>query len=108
MSERFSEERVSLARLLESQFRGDIRFRGAAYLEAERVDVARVTPDELFGVVRDGTEYETHLSRRNGDLNMYCSCATGAASGRKIACKHLWATVLAVDAGDYLSGEARE
>jgi SNF2 family DNA or RNA helicase len=99
---------VSLARFLESQFRGDIRFRGAAYLEAERVDVARVTPDELYGVVRDGTEYETHLSRCNGDLNMYCSCASESASGKKIACKHLWATVLAVDAGDYLSGEARE
>ena len=56
---------MSLARLLESQFRGDIRFRGAAYLEAERVEVVRVTPDELYGVVRDGTEYETHLSRQN-------------------------------------------
>ena len=94
--------------MLEGQFRGDIRFRGAAYLEAERVDVARVTPEELFGVVRDGTEYETHLSRQNGELNMYCSCASEAASGKKIACKHLWATVLAVDAGDYLSGEARD
>jgi superfamily II DNA or RNA helicase len=99
---------VSLARMLEGQFRGDIRFRGAAYLEAERVDVARVTPDELFGVVRDGIEYETHLSRQNGDLNMYCSCASGASGGRKIACKHLWATILAVDAGDYLTHEARD
>ena len=99
---------MSLARLLEGQFRGDIRFRGAAYLEAERVEVARVTPEELFGVVRDGAEYETHLSRQNGDLNMYCSCASEAASGKKIACKHLWATILAVDAGDYLSGEVRE
>ena len=99
---------MSLARLLEGQFRGDIRFRGAAYLEAERVDVVRVTPDELFGVVRDGTEYETHLSRQNSELNMYCSCASEAASGKKIACKHLWATVLAADAGEYLSGEVRE
>ncbi|MEZ6052859.1 MAG: SNF2-related protein [Planctomycetaceae bacterium] len=98
---------MSLARLLESQFRGDIRFRGAAYLEAERVEVVRVTPDELYGVVRDGTEYETHLSRQNNTLNMYCSCVSESTS-RNISCKHLWATVLAVDAGDYLSAPPRE
>ncbi|MGD9853636.1 MAG: SNF2-related protein [Planctomycetaceae bacterium] len=98
---------MSLARLLESQFRGDIRFRGAAYLEAERVEVARVSPEDLHGVVRDGTEYETHLSRQNGSLHMYCSCADESSS-RKIACKHLWATVLAVDAGDYLTALPRE
>lgn len=98
---------MSLARLLESQFRGDIRFRGAAYLEAERVEVARVTPEDLYGVVRDGAEYETHLSRQNGSLHMYCSCADESSS-RKIACKHLWATILAVDAGDYLTAVPRE
>ncbi|MBX3438554.1 MAG: helicase SNF2, partial [Planctomycetaceae bacterium] len=98
---------MSLARLLESQFRGDIRFRGAAYLEAERVEVVRVTPEDLYGTVRDGTEYETHLSRQNGALHMYCSCADESSS-RKIACKHLWATVLAVDAGDYLSSLPRD
>ncbi len=98
---------MSLARLLESQFRGDIRFRGAAYLEAERVEVVRVTPEDLHGVVRDGTEYETHLSRQNDTLNMYCSCV-GESTSRNISCKHLWATVLAVDAGDYLSAPPRE
>ncbi len=98
---------MSLARLLESQFRGDIRFRGSAYLEAERVEVIRVTPEDLYGSVRDGTEYETHLSRQNDTLHMYCSCADESSS-RKIACKHLWATVLAVDAGDYLTAVPRE
>jgi superfamily II DNA or RNA helicase len=102
-----TEDGVSLARLLESQFRGDIRFRGAAYLEADRVEVARVTPEDLYGVVRDGTEYETHLSRQNGSLQMYCSCADESSS-RKIACKHLWATILAVDEGDYLTAMPRE
>ncbi|MCA9074613.1 MAG: DEAD/DEAH box helicase family protein, partial [Planctomycetaceae bacterium] len=102
-----TEDFVSLARLLESQFRGDIRFRGAAYLEAERVEIVRATPEDLHGIVRDGTEFETHLSRQNDTLNMYCSCASESTS-RNISCKHLWATVLAVDAGDYLSAPPRE
>ena len=58
------EDRVSLAGLFESKFRGDIRFRGQAYLEADRVAVTRVLPDHLFAVVRDGDEYQTQLSRQ--------------------------------------------
>ena len=54
---------MTLSELLESKFRGDIRFRGAAYIQAERVAVIRVTADHLFAVVRDGVEYQTQLSR---------------------------------------------
>ena len=32
---------MTLAQVLEGQFRGDIRFRGAAYLKAERVSITR-------------------------------------------------------------------
>ena len=92
---------MSLAQLLESKFRGDIRFRGQAYLQAERVAVTRVTADHLHAVVRDGEEYQTQLSRETGKLRMFCTCTT---SGREHACKHLWATILAVDAGSYLTG----
>lgn len=94
---------MSLAQFLEGKFRGDIRFRGQAYLQAERVSIARVTPDDLHGVVRDGTEYLTHLSRQNGELRMFCTCV-GEGQTRDPACKHLWGTILAVDAGNYLSG----
>lgn len=65
---------MSLAKLMEDRFRGDIRFRGAAYLQAERVAITRVTPDHVFGSVRDGVEFHTQLSRQNGDLRMFCSC----------------------------------
>ncbi len=94
---------VSLTQLLESKFRGDIRFRGQAYLQADRVSIARVTPDDLHAVVRDGVEYQTHLSRLDGELRMFCSCV-GDGQSRDPACKHLWATLLAVDAGSYLTG----
>jgi superfamily II DNA or RNA helicase len=103
---RTSEDGVSLAQVLQGKFRGDIRFRGQAYLQAERVAVTRVTPDHLYAVVRDGVEYQTQLSRLNNDLKMFCTCV-GEGQTRDPACKHLWATVLAVDTGDYLSSPAR-
>ncbi|MEW4487649.1 SNF2-related protein [Thalassoglobus sp. JC818] len=97
---------MSLAQLLENKFRGDIRFRGQAYVQAERVSIVRVTPDDLHGAVRDGVEYQTHLSRQGDELRMFCSCV-GDAQSKEPACKHLWATILAVDEGDYLTGVPR-
>jgi superfamily II DNA or RNA helicase len=97
---------VSLVKLLEEKFRGDVRFRGAAYLQADRVAITRVTAENVHAVVRDGVEYHTQLNRRNGDLRMFCTCV-GEGQSREPACKHLWATILAVDAGDYLTEAAR-
>ena len=96
---------MSLSKLMEEKFRGDIRFRGAAYLQAERVAITRVTPDHVYGSVRDGVEFHTQLSRQNGDLRMFCSCV-GEGQTREPACKHLWATILAVDEGSLLAGAA--
>jgi hypothetical protein len=94
---------VSLSRLMEEKFRGDVRFRGAAYLQADRVAITRVTPDHVYGVVRDGVEYHTQLSRQNGDLRMFCTCV-GEGQTREPACKHLWATILACDQGQLVTG----
>ncbi|MEX0717701.1 MAG: SNF2-related protein [Planctomycetaceae bacterium] len=93
---------MTLAEVLEDRFRGDIRFRGAAYLQAERVAITRVTPDEVFAVVRDGVEHQTHLRREDERLQMFCNCARGGRP--ESTCKHVWATILAVDAGQYLTG----
>jgi superfamily II DNA or RNA helicase len=99
---------MTLSELLESKFRGDIRFRGAAYIQAERVSVIRVTPDHLFAVVRDGVEFQTQLSRDGGALTMTCNCVgTSANPSNNLNCKHLWATILAADSGHYLSGSAK-
>ncbi len=96
---------MTLSELMENRFRGDIRFRGMAYLKAERVAITRVTSENLFAVVRDGVEYETQLSRADGGLKMYCTCAQGAQP--EATCKHLWATILAVDEAGYLPGPIR-
>ncbi len=99
---------MTLSELLESKFRGDIRFRGAAYIQAERVSVIRVTPDHLFAVVRDGVEFQTQLSRDGGALAMTCNCVgTSANPSNNLNCKHLWATILAADSGHYVAGSAK-
>src|SRR5437773_1886034 len=96
---------MSLAQVLEGQFRGDIRFRGAAYLKAERVSITRVTPENVFAVVSDGVDYQTQLTREGNELRLHCSCAqSDRPSG---SCKHLWATILAVDAGGLIAGSIR-
>jgi superfamily II DNA or RNA helicase len=96
---------MTLAQVLEGQFRGDIRFRGAAYLKAERVSITRVTPEQVYAVVQDGVDYQTQLSREGNDLKMHCACTQGERPAS--ACKHLWATILAVDAGGLISGSVR-
>ena len=96
---------MTLADMLENRFRGDVRYRGAAYLRAERVSITRVTPDEVFGIVRDGVEYQTHVSRKNDELKMYCNCA--ATGQPETVCKHLWGTILAIDEGGYISASLK-
>ncbi|MBI1346512.1 helicase SNF2 [bacterium] len=99
---------MTLAELMESRFRGDVRFRGAAYLQAERVSVTRVTAEHLFAVVRDGVEYQTQLSRHENNLKFACTCGQAASpAGHGVTCKHVWATLLAADAGNYLTGAAK-
>lgn len=100
---------MTLSELLESKFRGDIRFRGAAYIQAERVAVIRVTPDHLFAIVRDGVEYQTQLSRDNGILKLSCNCiGTDANKSGNPHCKHLWATIPPpTPVSTWATGEAR-
>jgi hypothetical protein len=99
---------MTLAELLESKFRGDVRFRGDAYLSAERVSIIRVTPEHVFGVVRDGVDFQTQLSRQEAGLKLACTCGmTPAPQGGNIHCKHVWGTILAVDGGNYLTGSVK-
>jgi superfamily II DNA or RNA helicase len=92
---------------LESKFRGDIRFRGQAYVKAERVAITRVTADELFGVVEDGTEFHTQLTRRDDMMLMTCSCANGHGNPHEVRCKHVWATILQAEQAGYISDAAK-
>ncbi len=98
---------MSFSSMLESKFRGDIRFRGQAYVKAERVAITRVTGDELFGVVQDGIEFQTQLIRKDDALLTICSCAANSGNPTDARCKHVWATILQADSAGYLSDAAR-
>ena len=96
---------MTLAELLQSKFRADIRFRGVAYVKAERVSITRVMENHVFGVVRDGTEYQTQLTREGDALRMHCNCASETQAN--VSCKHLWATILSVDEEGLLTSTPR-
>lgn len=98
---------MSLSSSLESKFRGDIRYRGQAYVKAERVAITRVTADELFGVVEDGTEFQTQLTRRDDTLLMTCSCANGHGNPHEVRCKHVWATILQAEQTGYINDASK-
>ena len=85
---------MTLAEILQNRFRADLRHRGAAYIEAERVSLVRVTAENVFGVVVDGVEYQTQLKYQENEIGLFCTCDQFAKSK---ACKHLWATVLTAD-----------
>jgi superfamily II DNA or RNA helicase len=93
---------VSLSRVLESRFRGDIRFRGQAYVSAERVEITHVTPDRLYGVVHDAEEFQTQLSREESSIVPFCTCAKPGQES--VNCKHVWATILHAEAQGYVNG----
>lgn len=95
---------MTLAELLQNRFRADLRHRGAAYIEAERVSLVRVTPENVFGVVVDGVEYQTQLRYQESDIALFCTCDQFAKSK---ACKHLWATVLTADLEGYVNPAIR-
>lgn len=92
---------MTLAELLEKQFRPDLRFRGDGYYADNRVAIRRVTPDRLYAAVRDGVDYETQLDRSDGKFRKHCSCEQFAKLG---VCKHVWATIRAVDGAKLLTG----
>lgn len=96
---------MSLIKVMEPRFRGDIRFRGAAYVQNERVEITHVTEDRVYGVVHDGDEYQTQLSREEGSLTPFCTCARPGQT--EVHCKHVWATILLTEEQGYVNGGIR-
>lgn len=86
---------MTLSQLLKEIFRGDIQYRGEQYLKKEQVTLPRITADDIYGLVVDGREYQTHLHRDQNELRLFCSCRPD--STQDVLCKHVWGTILAVD-----------
>ena len=96
---------MTLADSLQKQFRADLRFRGAGYLDADRVTQLALTPDKLIVAVQEKAgEFTCDLDRSGGNLRMSCTCPY---SGKLGVCKHLWGAVLLADRDKLLTGPVR-
>ncbi|NNJ26455.1 hypothetical protein LzC2_25420 [Planctomycetes bacterium LzC2] len=96
---------MTLADSLQKQFRADLRFRGAGYLDADRVTQLALTPDKLVAAVQEKAgEFTCDLDRSGGTLRMSCTCPQ---SGKLGVCKHLWGAVLLADRDKLLTGPVR-
>ena len=96
---------MTLADSLQKQFRADLRFRGAGYLDADRVVQLALTPDKLVAAVQEKAgEFTCDLDRSGGNLRMSCTCPQ---SGKLGVCKHLWGAVLLADRDKLLTGPVR-
>ena len=96
---------MSLTKVFENRFRGDIRHRGQTYFKSGRVSITRITPDHVYAVVRDNGEHQTQVSRVNGELQFYCSSVDGTP--KPTTTKYVWATLIAIEEGGYLTGAVR-
>lgn len=96
---------MSLSKVLESKFRADVRYRGAAFHSTDKVEITHVTEDHVFGVVHDGAEYQTQLARTETTLTPFCTCAKPGQTD--VFCKHIWGTVLAAEASGYVDESVR-
>ena len=96
---------MTLAESLQKQFRADLRFRGAGYIDADRVSRLALTPDKLIAAVQEKAgEFTCDLDRSGGQLRMSCTCPSAGKLG---VCKHLWGAVLLADREKLLSGPVR-
>ena len=91
---------MNLATRLSDDFDSMVRNRGKIYYWQSRVRIRRASDDEVQATVRGSRAYDVNLDWANGTLSLDCDCEYFDSVG---PCKHLWATVLAADAKNYLA-----
>ncbi len=79
------------------EFREAVRDRGLAYFNKGRVAITASSAGEVVARVRGTDNYKVRIRLRGIKLIASCSCPYHGSNGGA-PCKHIWATVLAVDA----------
>ncbi len=79
------------------EFRESVRERGLDYFNKGRVTITASSAGEVVARVRGTEKYKVRVRLRGIKLITSCSCPY-AASNNGAPCKHIWGTVLAVDA----------
>jgi superfamily II DNA or RNA helicase len=95
--------RMNLATRLAEYFTAAVRNRGRNYFWQGRARIRNGSSAQVVARVRGSQTYEVSLSWHDGVLSGWCDCAYYESN---CECKHLWATILAADAGGYLSAAA--
>jgi len=96
---------MTLASSLGRSVKSPVRNRGLHYFRGRRVSLLSCGPWEAKAVVTGTTRYEVALTREGKRVRGSCSCPFFA--DRDTPCKHIWATVLAVDTQSGLRGDGR-
>src|SRR5499426_4447879 len=92
---------MSLITELSSDFTKAVRSRGADYFQEGKVKITNGSAWEVNARVRGGRTYRVNLEIHGNELVVHCDCP----HFEREPCKHLWATILAVEGKGYLRGD---
>ena len=87
---------MGIAQKISRDFTDAVRSRGQSYFAKGRVVITGASAGEVVARVRGTAKYRVRLRLRNGKLHASCTCPYFSPAGDP--CKHLWATILMVDA----------
>ena len=87
---------MGIAQKVAREFSDAVRARGQSYFAKGRVAITASSAGEVVAKVRGTEKYKVRIRLRGIKLIATCTCPYFGPSGAP--CKHLWATVLAVDA----------
>ncbi|MDY3556069.1 DEAD/DEAH box helicase [Gemmata sp. JC717] len=95
---------MSLLTTLASQVPQTVRDRGREYYRNGAVTLDRTTHNAVAATVEGTDDYEVDLLLEGQTVFAACSCPYTAEHGA--ICKHIWATVIAADAGPFARSAA--
>src|SRR5215475_13733084 len=91
---------MSLITELSSDFSRAVRSRGVDYFQEGRIKITTGSDWEVYAKIRGSRIYRVDLAVEGSALIVHCDCQAFETA----PCKHLWATILAVEGKGYLRG----
>ncbi len=85
----------TLAAVLADRVPSRVRHRGQRYFQQGRVRILSIDARKVEALVSGSSRYKVQLVQEGGDVRSTCTCPY---FDRSRTCKHIWATVLAIDA----------